>query len=110
MFADGFRQVREIICKNPEAPVVSIHHKDEGNLNVDEEDESHKVFEFVAIPSFVALISENSNEPVYILKVEEKGRAEKDEQDDFEHCIPAGDLYIRGKYLKKRKVQVNKGS
>ena len=40
---------------------------------------------------------------MYILKVKEKGRAEKDEQDDSEHCIPAGNLYIRGKYLKKER-------
>ena len=87
--------------ENPVAPVNSIYNEDEDNLDVDEEDESHKVCEFVAAPSFVALISEDSNEPVYILKVEEKERAEKDEQDDFEHCIPAGDLYIHGTYLKK---------
>ena len=98
-----FDKCVKLSAENPVAPVDSIHHEDEGNLDVDEEDESHKVFEFVAVPSFVALISEDSNEPVYILKVEEKERAEKDEQDDFEHCIPAGDLYIRGKYLKKER-------
>ena len=98
-----FNKCVKLSAENPVAPVDSVHQENEGNLDVDEEDESHKVFEFVAVPSFVALISEDSNEPVYILKVEEKGRAEKDEQDDFEHCIPAGDLYIRGKYLKKQR-------
>ena len=98
----------KLSAKNPVAPVDSIDHEDEGNLDVDEVEESHKVFEFVAVSSFVALISEYSNEPVYILKVEEKGRAEKDEQGDFKHFIPAGDLYIRGKYLKKRKVQITR--
>ena len=98
-----FDKCVKLSAENPVAPVDSIHHEDEGNLDVGEEDESHKLFEFVAVPSFVALISEDSNEPVYILKVEEKGRAEKDEQDDFEHCIPAGDFYIRGKYLKKER-------
>ena len=95
------------------APVDSVHHEDEDNLGVDEVEESHKVFEFVAVSSFVALISEYSNEPVYILKVEENGSAEKDEQDDFKHCIPTGDLYIRGKYLKKersRSTRVHKFS
>ena len=103
----------KLSAESPVAAVDSIHHEDEGNLDVDEEDESHKIFEFVAVPSFVVLISEDSNEPVYILKVEEKERAEKDEQDDFEHCIPAGDLYIRGKYLKKersRSTRVHKFS
>ena len=94
------------------APAHLIHHEDEDNLHVDEEDESHKVFEFAAVPPFLALISEDFNGPVYILIVEEKGRAEK-EQDDFEHCIPAGDLYIRGKYLNKetsRSTRVHKCS
>ena len=98
--------------ENPVAPVDLIHHEDEGNFDVDEEDESHKVFEFVAVPPFAALISEDFNGPVYILIVEEKGRAEK-EEDDFEQCIPAGDLYIRGKYLKKetsRSTRVHKCS
>ena len=100
-----FDKCVKLSAENPVAPVDSIHHEDEGSLNIDEENESHKVFEFVAVPSFVALISEDSNEPVYILKVEEKERAEKDEQDDFEHCIPAGDLYIRGKYFKKERFR-----
>ena len=87
-----FDKCVKLSAENSVAPDDSIPHEDEGNLDVDEEDESHKVLEFVAVPSSVALVSEDSNEPVYILKVKEKGRAEKDEQDDFEHCIPAGDL------------------
>ena len=70
-----FDKCVKLSAENPVAPVDSIHHEDEGNLNVNEEDENHKVYEFVAVPSFVALISEDSSEPVYIPKVVEKGRA-----------------------------------
>ena len=82
-----FDKCVKLSAENPVALVDSIHHEDEGNLDVDEEGESHKVFEFVAVSYFVALISEDSNEPVCILKVEEKGRY----------------LCIRGKYFLKKK-------
>ena len=71
-------------------PVESVSHEDECNLDVDDIDENCKVFEFVTVPSFVALVSEDSNEPVYILKVEEKGQAEKEETDEYRHLIVGG--------------------
>ena len=41
--------------------------------------------QFVTTPLFVALVSEDSNEPVYILKVQEKGISEKEETDGYGH-------------------------
>ena len=35
------------------------------------------------------------------MKVDEKGRTEKEIQDEDGHVISAGDLYLRGKYLKQ---------
>jgi len=82
---------------------VPIDHEKECQLDVDGEDEHLKMFEFVGIDSFVALVSEDSNEPVYILKVEGKERAEQEQKDDFGHIIPPGQLYLSGKYLKKER-------
>ena len=56
--------------------------------------------QFVTTPLFVALVSEDSNEPVYILKVQEKGIAEKEETDGYGHTISTGEYFLRGKYLK----------
>ena len=58
-------------------PVRPVCHEDECDLDADDIDQNEKVFEFVTIPSFVALVSGNSNEAVYILKDEEKEIAEE---------------------------------
>ena len=73
-------------------------HLDSNNI-----DENTKVYEFVSVPSYVALASDDVNEPIYIMKVEEKGRTEKEIQDEDGHVISAGDLYLRGKYLKQER-------
>ena len=93
-----FDKCVKISENNPVAP-VNCYEK-ECELDIDDEDEYLKVLAFVAIQSFVALVSEDS---VYILKVEEKGKAEKEEQDDYGHTIPPGQLYLRGKCLKKER-------
>ena len=66
-------------------PVSSVCHEDECDLDADDIDQNEKVSEFVTTPSFVALVSEDSNEPVYILKVQEKGISEKEETDGYGH-------------------------
>ena len=50
--------------------------------------------------SFVALVSEDSNEPKYILKFEEKGTAEKEEKDEYCNTISTGEYFLHKKYLK----------
>ena len=42
---------------------------------------------FVDVPSFVAVLSNNLNEPVYFIKVEEKGIAECELRDRFGHVV-----------------------
>ena len=59
-----------------------------------------KQHEFVSILSFVELVYEDSNGPVYILKVKEKGIAEKEETDGYGHTISTGEYFLREKYLK----------
>ena len=79
---------------------MSVCHIDECDLDADDIDQNEKVFEFVTITSFVALVSEDSNEPVYILKVEEKGTAEKEGTDGYGYTISTGEYFLRRKYLK----------
>ena len=79
--------------------VGSVCPKDECDLDADDIDQTEKVFEFVTIPSFVTLVSEDSNESVYILKVEQKGIAEE-ETDGYGQIISTVLYFLRGKYLK----------
>ena len=81
-------------------PVGSACHEDECVLGADDIDLNEKVFEFVTIPSFVGLLCEVSNEPVYILKVEENGIVEKEKTDGYGHGISTGEYFLRGKCLK----------
>ena len=85
----------------PKVAPVPIDHEKECELDTDGEDEYLKMFEFVGLNSFVALVSEDSNEPVYIIKVDGKERAQQEEEDDFGHIVPKGQLYVSGQYLKK---------
>ena len=45
-------------------------------------------------------MSEDSNESVHILKVNEKGIEEKEDTDGYEHSVSTGEYFLRGKYLK----------
>lgn len=83
-----------ILTSTSVPPVESACHKDECNLDVDNNDENRKILEFATLPSFVALVSEDSNESVYILKVEEKGKADKEEADEYGHIIAAEEYFI----------------
>ena len=58
------------------------------------------MFEFVSIPSFVAVVSYNSCEPVCIIKVTEKDLAKEELKDRFGHVIYPGELYLKGYYPK----------
>ena len=64
------------------------------------EDRGQHVFEFVSITSFVAVVSYNLCEPVYIIKVTEKNLAKEELKGRFGHIIYPGELYLKGNYLK----------
>ena len=69
-------------------PTTIFDHETECGL--DDEDEYLKVFEFIEINSFVGLVSADSNEPVYIMKVEAKERANQEQNDEFGQYVPPG--------------------
>ena len=45
-------------------------------------------------------MSKGSNEPLHILKVEEKRIVEQEETDRYGHTISTGEYFLPGKYLK----------
>ena len=62
--------------------------------------QNHQIYDVVEIPSFVSLFTGNVNEPLYFVKLIEKGIATEDFQDAYGHVIYAGELYFKGNYLK----------
>ena len=73
-----------------------IHDSDGNDCDLDnnEIDENTKIYEFVTVPSYVALISEESKK---------RGRPRKKEKDEHGHDVSVGQLYLQGKYLKQEK-------
>ena len=65
-------------------------------LDNSNEDCGQHVFKFVSNPSFVAVVSYNSCEPVHILKVTEKDLAKEELKDRFGHVIYPGELCLKG--------------
>ena len=56
----------------------SVENGDDSWLQIDENgDEASQVFEVIEIPSYVALISDDSSEPVYFVKVEVQRKCEE---------------------------------
>ena len=64
------------------------------------EERGQHVYEFVVIPSFVAVVSYNSCEPGYIIKINVKGTAKEETKDCYRHSLAPGQLYLKGNYLK----------
>ena len=64
-------------------------------------EEASQVFEFIKIPSYGALISDDSSKPVYFVKVEAKANCEEIIPDTYGHTLNSGEKYFRGKYFQK---------
>ena len=99
-FEDCFRKetpLEESMLNESETSNVTT---DDCYLDDSNEDRGQHVFEFVSIPSFVAVVSYNSCEPVYIIKVTEKDLAKEELKDRFGHVIYPGEPYLKGNYLK----------
>ena len=64
----------------------------------------HKVMkmdEFIEIPSYVALISDDPSEPVYFAKVETKANFEEIMTDTYGRTLNLGEILFWGKHLRK---------
>ena len=58
------------------------------------------VYEFVILPSFVPVVSYNSCEPVYIIKINYKRTTKEKIKGRYGHSLAPGQLYLKGNYLK----------
>ena len=63
-------------------------------------DQANRIYDFTAIPFFVAVITLSLNEPVYIIKVTEKGQTTQMMPDMYGDRISKGELYLRDIYIK----------
>ena len=97
---DGCFDFRFEDCIRKETPLEEsmLNESETSNVTTDDcylddsnEDRGQHVFEFVSIPSFVAVVSYNSCEPVYIIKVTEKDLAKEELKDRFGHVIYPGE-------------------
>ena len=68
-----------------------------------EENDTAKTFEFVTIPSFVSVISCNTSESIYFIKIAEKNVAKENLRDRFAHEIFPRECYLKKFYLRKRR-------
>ena len=65
--------------------------------------------DFIEVPSFVSLFSGSQNEPLYFVRVTEKGTAEKDLTDPYGHFVGTSEKFLKGYYLKQcRSKQISK--
>ena len=81
--------------------ISSVNNDSEWFYDSDETVNKSYILEFVDVPSFVAVLSNNLNEPVYFIKVEEKGIAECELRGRFGHVVLVGEPYFKGNYLQK---------
>ena len=78
---------------------TDIEEKNDCELDEDT-DQAKRIFEFAAIPSFVAVVTFSLNEPAYIITVTDKGPAMQVISDMYGHRISKGELYLLGNYPK----------
>ena len=74
---------------------------EEEQADDDDVDRSQQIFDFVDVPSYtISLITGSTIEPLYFVKVTEKGIAEENLSDPYDHFICEGEYYFKGQYLK----------
>ena len=92
-----------VLCLRDEAP----HYSELSCLDChgdDEEDvvnKAEQILDFIEVTSFVSLFSGSQNEPLYFVKVTEKGTAEKYLTDPYCHFVGTGEKFIKRYFLKQ---------
>ena len=77
--------------------ISSVNNDSKWFCDSDETVSKSYIVGFVDVPSFVAVLSNDLNEPVYFIIVEEKGIAECELRDRFGHVVLVGEPYFKGK-------------
>ena len=113
-----FENCESLITANFDETVVDLNQcenessnsEDECTLDEDfENGNNHNVFDFIILPSYIALITGNMLQPVYILKIFEKGKSSTKMHDKYGHVILPDELYLKGNYLvKNSRKNINK--
>ena len=62
--------------------------------------QDEQIFDFIDTPSFVTLFTGASSEPLYFIKLTEKGVSDGTITDNWGHIISPGLRYFKGNYLK----------
>ena len=87
--------------KDGEEELVDLEEVDECFLDEDLPiDREEHIFDFVEIPSFVTVFTGVSAEPLYFLKIVEKGISNDTLSDNWGHVILPGLRYFTGYFLK----------
>ena len=81
--------------------ISSVNYDSQWFCDSDETVNKTYILEFVDVPSFVAVLSNNLNKPVYFIKVEEKGIAECELRNRFGHVVLVGETYFKGNYYRR---------
>ena len=71
----------DCLLENKDGNVALDECEPENGDELDVDVTSNYSFEFIEVPAFVALVSGNENEPLYFVKIEEKGVSEKEMTD-----------------------------
>ena len=100
-------------CSGDDAPryseLSSLDYYGGDDHEGDVVDKTEQILDFIKVPSFVSLFSGSQNEPLYFVKVTEKGTAAKDLTDPYGHFIGTGEKFLKGYYLNQcRSNQISK--
>ena len=76
--------------------ISSVNNDSEWFCDSDETVNKSYILEFVDMPSFVAVLSNNLNVSVYFIKAEEKGITKCKLRGRFGHVVLVGEPYFKG--------------
>ena len=76
--------------------ISSVNNDSDWFCDSDETVNKSYILEFVDVPSFVAVLSNNLNKPVHFIKVEEKGISDCELRDRFGHVVLVGEPISKG--------------
>ena len=77
-----------------------VESYDESDDDDDGIDRTEQIFNFVDVLSFISLFSGSPNEPLYFVKIVEKGTASEDITDRHGHFVSADEMFFKGFYFK----------
>ena len=96
-----FNHCRKVDSTKPKENLALVNIDWLADAGADEKENSSQVFEFIDVPSYVALLSCSMNEPVYFVLIQEKGKAGETLRDWDIVSLKEKCIYFNGRYLQK---------